>query len=176
MRNQTLNVKDKPDAITIRLKFMVIFISILLSVTCINAQQAIPASGGNATGSGGTVSYSVGQTFYTTNSGSNGSVAEGVQQPFEISVIIGIKQAEGINLSCSVYPNPTSDLLILKVNNYELSNLMFQLIDMNGKLIETRKVVGNETRIIMSEHVRGTYFLKVNDNRKEVKTFKIIKY
>lgn len=33
------------------------------------AQQATSAAGGNATGSGGTVSYTVGQVFYTTNSG-----------------------------------------------------------------------------------------------------------
>ena len=47
---------------------------------CANAQDAIPATGGDATGSGGSASYTVGQIGYTTNTGTNGSVAEGVQQ------------------------------------------------------------------------------------------------
>ena len=44
------------------------------------AQQATTATGGNASGSGGTVAYSVGQIVYTTNTGSTGSVAQGMQQ------------------------------------------------------------------------------------------------
>jgi hypothetical protein len=45
--------------------------------TTIQAQNTIPASGGNASGSG-TASYSVGQVMYQTHTGTNGSVSEGV--------------------------------------------------------------------------------------------------
>jgi TRAP-type uncharacterized transport system substrate-binding protein len=38
------------------------------------AQENANTSGGVATGSGGTVAYSIGQVAYTTNTGSNGSV------------------------------------------------------------------------------------------------------
>ncbi len=51
-------------------------------VYSISAQEVISASGGNATGSGGSVSYSVGQLFFMTHTGADGSVAEGVQQPY----------------------------------------------------------------------------------------------
>lgn len=63
-----------------------------LGITTAYAQQASTASGGNASGSGGSASYSVGQTAYTVSNG-NGSVSQGVQQPFEISIVtdIGIK-------------------------------------------------------------------------------------
>lgn len=44
-----------------------------LGLTRLQAQEAIPASGGNATGNGGSASYSVGQVVYTTNTGTNGS-------------------------------------------------------------------------------------------------------
>ena len=63
----------------------------------LTAQEAITTSGGDASGSGGSVSYSVGQILYSTNTGANGSVAHGVQQPFEISVVIGIEEASSIN-------------------------------------------------------------------------------
>jgi len=139
------------------------------------AQQTIPTSGGNATGSGGSVSYSVGQVVYTTNTGISGSVAQGVQQPFEISVVTGVEEAKGITLVSSVYPNPTNDYIKLKIENYQLAKLAYQLYDMNGKLIESKKIESNETTIAMKVLVASTYFLKVIDNNNVVKTFKIIK-
>lgn len=51
------------------------------------AQETIAVTGGNASGSGGTTSYSVGQMFYHTNTGTDGSVIEGIQIPYEISVV-----------------------------------------------------------------------------------------
>jgi len=139
------------------------------------AQQATTATGGNASGSGGTVAYSVGQVVYTTNTGTNGSVAQGVQQPFEISVVTGIEEAKGINLSVLAYPNPTTDYLTLEVKDFELSTLHFQLYNMSGKLLESKKITGNQTSIVMSNLVPATYFVKVTESNNEVKTFKIIK-
>jgi hypothetical protein len=141
----------------------------------LQAQEAIPASGGNASGSGGLVSYSIGQLVYTTNTGSNGSVAQGIQQPYEISVVTGIKEASSINLICSVYPNPTTDFLTLKVENFNKENLLYQLYNLNGKLLENKKVTSNKNAIALSGFGPGTYFLKVTCNNKEVKTFKIVK-
>ena len=147
-----------------------------LGLTGLQAQTAVPATGSNASGSGGTVSYSVGQVVCTTNTGgSNGSVAQGVQQPFEISVVTGLEEAKGINLSVSAYPNPTTDFLNLKVGNYDNTNLSYQLFDISGKLLETKKLEGNQTNIVMSNLVPAIYFVKVTDGNKEVKTFKIIK-
>ena len=48
------------------------------------AQEAVSAAGGNASGSGGTASYTIGQVAYTTNSSASGTITQGVQQPYEI--------------------------------------------------------------------------------------------
>jgi hypothetical protein len=143
--------------------------------TGLHAQEVIPASGGNVSGSGGSVSYSVGQILYTTNTGVNGSLAEGVQQPYEISVETGFTEVKGIILQCSVYPNPTTDYLKLKVENSETRNLNYQLYDVNGKLLENKNIENNETNIILGNFATSTFFLKVTDNNKELKIFKIIK-
>ncbi len=155
---------------------------ISLGLTGLQAQEAIPASGGNASGSGGTSNYTVGQIVYTTNTGTNGSVAQGVQQPYEISVVSGIEQAIGINPECTVYPNPTTDYLTLKIDGdvqtrHALSQqaLSYQLYDINGKLLENKKMTGGETNIDMNGFTPSTYFLKVFSNNQEIKTFKIIK-
>ena len=146
-----------------------------LGITGIQAQNVIPASGGNASGSGGSASYTIGQMVYTTHTGTNGSVAQGVQQPFEISVVSAIEEAKGITLECAVYPNPATDILTLKVENVDLSTLTFQLYDMQGKLLESKKVEGRLTNIGMSNLAPANYFLKVTEGNKELRTFKIVK-
>ena len=139
------------------------------------AQEAVSAAGGNASGSGGTASYTIGQVVYTTISGASGTITQGVQQPYEILVNSGIEEAKGISLECIVYPNPTNDLIKLKIENYKLENLSYQVYDINGQLLQNKKTEGSETIISMADLVPATYFLKVTDNTKEVKVFKIIK-
>ncbi|MBP7102278.1 MAG: hypothetical protein KBA86_03430 [Bacteroidales bacterium] len=95
-----------------------------LGLTGLQAQENINATGGNASGSGGTVSYSVGQVMYNTHIGTNGSVAEGVQQPYEISVVIGIEEAKDINLLLSAFPNPTDDILHWRYNPSYRRNIL----------------------------------------------------
>jgi len=157
-----------------KVKFSVVLL-LGLGLTGLHAQEAIPATGGNASGTGGSGSYTVGQVVYTTNSGVTGSVAQGVQQPYEISLVTGFKNAIGITLSLSVFPNPAADFVKLKVENYTSENLSFQLIDANGRNLESRKLEGIETAVKLNNLIPATYFLKVLDDNKEIKTFKIIK-
>ncbi len=144
-------------------------------LTGLHGQENIFATGGDASGSGGSVSYSFGQVMFQTYMGTTGSVSEGVHQPFEISIINGIEDAQGINLTVSAYPNPAADLLILSIEEIDISNFSYQLYDMNGKLLLNEKIVGNKTSIVMSKLVTGNYFVKVIQGNKEVKAFKIIK-
>ena len=152
---------------------VVLFLCSLPFLT-ITAQESIHASGGSATGGGSSASYSVGQLTFQTHTGANGSIAEGVQQSFEISVVTGIDQTD-ITLTVSVYPNPTADFLILKIKEFDLSNLALHLYDVEGKLLRKEKITSNQTTIDMSSLVPSIYLLKVDEDNKEIKTFKIIK-
>lgn len=138
------------------------------------AQESPTAAGGDAVGSGGTVAYSVGQVVYTTNTGTNGSEAQGVQQPYEISTTVGIDETT-IHLEMSVYPNPTTNYLQLKVESEKLESLTYQLIDMQGKVIENKNVNNSNTTIKMEALPKAIYFLNVLENNQPIKTFKIIK-
>ena len=91
-----------------------------IGLTGLQAQSTIPASGGNASGSGGSVSYTVGQIIYTTNNGTNGSAAQEVQQPYEISVVTANEEALDISLEMVVYPNPATDFVKLRIKNYDI--------------------------------------------------------
>ncbi|PHR71933.1 MAG: hypothetical protein COA67_05610 [Lutibacter sp.] len=145
---------------------------LLLGLGGLHAQESPIATGGEATGTGGTASYSVGQVVYTTATGTNGSVAQGVQQPYEISTTLGINETS-INLEMSVYPNPTTDYLTLKVE--KTGGLTFQLYDLQGKVITNKKVNSATTTVAMENLPTATYFLNVVKNNQIIKTFKIIK-
>jgi hypothetical protein len=146
----------------------------------LKAQEAIPAAGGNALGAGGSVSYTVGQVLYTTCTGTNGSVAAGIQQPYEISVVTGLKNDIGIRLVCKAYPNPTADFLILQIEGDVQSHYTAFLYNMLGVILKSIKIEVTETTIDMSNLVTATYYLKIVNitnpsSTEEIKTFKIIK-
>jgi len=147
---------------------------IVTSWISIHAQETILPAGNEAMGSGGTSSYSVGQVVYTTNTGANGSVAQGVQQVYDISTSSGNKITD-IILEMSVYPNPTKDNLTLKFDNNKYSGLSYQLFDINGKIINQNKLIENNTTIKMRDLPNSIYFLKVIKNNTPIKSFKIIK-
>ena len=143
------------------------------SVTAQTSHQVLSASGGDATGSGGSVAYSVGQIVYTTSTGTTGSVAQGVEQAYEI-YSVGITET-AINISLSVFPNPTSDFLTLKVEDYNNEALSYNLIDEQGKLILSEQITNQETQVAMSTLARGSYFINIVQTNKQIQTFKIIK-
>lgn len=148
--------------------------TLLLAAFQAQAQEAVATAGGNASGTNGNVSYTVGQVVYTTNTGTTGSVAQGVQQPFEIQTVLGADNFN-IKLQLSVYPNPTTNWLQLEVRNTDFSNLSYQLFDLNGRMILNEKITAETSFIQMERLPAAIFLLKVVSNNKEVKTFKIIK-
>ena len=157
------------------MKHKFIITSLAFSLLCIgglHAQEGLTASGGEATGTGGTVSYSIGQVAYITNTGANGSVAQGIQQPYEIFVTVGLEET-AIDLELSVYPNPTYDYLTLKTEGND--KMAYQLYDVQGKLIDSQEVTSDNTIITVVALTKATYFLKVTKNNQIVKTFKVVK-
>jgi hypothetical protein len=146
----------------------------LLLAGLAQAQESTNASGGDATGSGGTVAYSIGQVVYTTNAESNGSVAQGVQHAYEIFTL-GIKETE-LNISLTAFPNPTTDNLTLQVSDYNNEKLSYQLFDMQGKQLSNGQITAQQTQINMTSLPTATYFINVvNQENKQVQSFKIIK-
>ena len=147
-----------------------------LGATTLFAQQMNLAAGGEASGTGGTVSYSIGQLFYTPISGSTHNILQGVQQPYEISVLAVKEVAKKIELVATVFPNPTVDNFTLKVENNKFKNLYYELYDLNGQLLQKNKVESDETQIGIANLNSSYYILRVYDGNESIKTFKISKY
>ncbi len=146
-----------------------------LGSTTLFAQQGNVAAGGNSSGTGGSVSFSMGQILYAAPSGTTHNLIQGLQQPYEITAVgIGENDA-GISLYATVFPNPSVDKFTLKVETGKWKNLSYSFYDANGKLLLTNTVGSEETQIEVAHLAAAHYFLKVSDGSQEIKNFKIIK-
>lgn len=144
------------------------------SASVTHAQQAVSASGGNAIGSGGSSSYTVGQVAFTTNIGSNGSAAQGVQIPYEFSTIVGL-EATGINLELKAYPNPANNVIHLSISDCKNGGISYRIYNIQGKLLIDNPVKENLTSIPLQKFSGSVYILNVLGNNELIKTFRIIK-
>lgn len=153
-----------------------LFPLVVLSFLSLNlfSQQNTVAGGADISGSGGSVSFSIGQIDHQTKTSASGTITEGVQQPYEILVVTGITNTT-VQLSINAYPNPVVDQLVLTIDQTDLTKVFYILTDVTGKLISEKQISASRTEIQFKELAQGIYFIKVISNNKEVKVFKIIK-
>ena len=156
-----------------KFKFFAVLL-LCMNFTSLFAQESTNASGGMAGGPGGSVSYSIGQTVYGALSEANSSVLQGVQQPFEIQVMTGIDAPE-IQIGINAYPNPTSDYLLLKMENLANGNYYYQVSDALGQTLEQQQIQDHETRIEMQNLAPAIYYVQISRKNQTLKSFKIIK-
>lgn len=137
-------------------------------------QKDVVASGGDATGAGGSVSYSVSQVAYQSLEGSSGILTQGVQQPFEIFALSAPEFDD--SFSVMLYPNPTSTSVILSldVSKFGLDK-EYKLTDSNGRVVFTGKITSDETVIDVRHYPSACYYVSIINGNKRVKTFKLIK-
>ena len=161
------------------MKRITTFIVFLLSLAGATfAQSAIVPLGGDTQSNSGSVSYTVGQIAVESAANSNGSVtiAEGVQQPYEI-MTVGVDEYPQIALNAVVYPNPTDNLAQLRLNGFEIpaDGLRAILYDGNGKQLQSLMVTDDLTAFQIGQYATGTYYLELRDGKRVLKTFKIVR-
>lgn len=148
--------------------------SLMLGTLGMHAQKGPVAAGGNATGSGGSVSFSVGQVDYITATGTGGRITQGIQQPYEI-FRVSVENLD-IELLASVFPNPTREGVTLRIPaGLPHSDMGYRIYDLLGNLVTDKKLDGPDTSVDMITLPNATYLLKVYNKEKDVTTFKIIK-
>ncbi len=148
------------------------FLILTLNSARVYSQTNVLVSGGQAAGTGGSSSYSVGQLNFNFATGSNGTVSEGLQQPVEIFATSDPESPSAV--SVMVYPNPTFDRIVVSVENYQ-DHLRFKLTDMHGRLVSAGQITDHETYIPVMQLAPMTYYLNISNAEKST-TLKIIKH
>ena len=159
-----------------------------LYASSLQAQEVVTTAGSYGETTSGSLSWTVGEPVIETITDGTNTLTQGFQQSKLTVTAINNLKISGIELS--VYPNPTTDYIILKLDNsvqtrHALSQqeLSYQLYDIHGKLILQKKMTGNKQTIHMQNYKPATYILKImqakDSSRKDaihcVSTFRIIK-
>lgn len=147
---------------------------LFLCSNLIHAQQSTVTTGGKAVGVNGSTTYSVGDLIIPANSGPGGSVGSGIQIPFEISLVTALPNTELI-LSASVFPNPTSNSVRLKIGDPFLNNYYFFLYDAFGNLLKSAQVRNETTEIDLTIYPKGIFLLTIKNKGRQATSFKIVK-
>lgn len=155
-------------------KILILFCVLMTGIGAF-AQSAVIASGGEASGNSGNLSYSIGQTFCSTNAGQSVQINEGVQQPYEIYDVTDVQSAISEVISLSAFPNPTTDYLTLRIESDDIEGFNCAMYDISGKEILQKWITSSETCFDMNPLPSATYFVRVTKQNREVKTFKIVK-
>ena len=146
----------------------------LWSSTTVFAQSSISAAGGEAAGTGGKVSYSIGQTVYTSYKSDGGSENQGVQQPLEIYWATAVDN-NLLDIGISVYPNPTVRSVTLDIPEVAGRDMQYVLTDMQGHELQKRVIRKPETQISFRQLPVGSYLISIQFEAQTVQTFTIIK-
>lgn len=138
------------------------------------AQQTIATTGEDASGAGGSTSYTVGQITYNTYSSSAGTINQGVQYAYEI-ISLATDDVAVEKKEIRLYPNPVQDMLYVDFGKEVVKNSSYQLFDTQGKLVKQGNLNQSKNELDMRAIPQSIYIIKIVEDDKNVKTFKIIK-
>ena len=147
----------------------------IVSVGILYAQETTVSTGGLATGTGGTSSFSIGQAFYTTNTGAGGTMSQGVQQVYDISTSLG-EEITTIKLELSVFPNPVSGELTVTIGNNSYANAQISIYSVSGNLLyKSENITNFSEQVVDVTHLPiGLHYLELKSG-KEIHITKFIK-
>ncbi|MFN8283256.1 MAG: T9SS type A sorting domain-containing protein [Chitinophagales bacterium] len=151
--------------------------SMLLLHINIDAQQLTPSVICTASGtlSNGTtnVYWTIGETIVETMQAGNNQLSNGFQQS---NYIITAIKTNAVKYDIQLFPNPTANLLNLKINATQLKNIRFQLLDVQGKVMKEDALQNELTAIDCSTLSPSVYWLRMEDaSHQLIETFKIVK-
>lgn len=142
-----------------------------------NIMETINTSGANATGSSGTVTYSIGQVFYTYIGQSVYNVAQGIQHEELEKTLTTPENNVEPKTEIFIFPNPTTDYVTINMEGLEVENgpRSYQLYDIQGRILKQNTINQSGTQINLTDLSSSIYILQVYLNNKVLKTFKILK-
>ena len=145
----------------------------VLIVATSNAQLSVNSGGGDAASDAGSASHSIGQPFYTLDTG-NGSAQKGVQIPVIVEVV-GVRSAE-INSVVNVFPNPTASSVFITVDKSFLNReLSYFLYSIDHRLIDEGQISNPKTEITLEDFASGTYLVIIKRMGDVATSFKVTK-
>ncbi len=141
-----------------------------------NAQTASPelvsSSGDSFNNTSYQLDWSIGECITATHSGGDYVITQGLHQG---NYVVTSVEDLRLDISMSVYPNPTTDFISLKVESSKVEDLQYTITDFSGRVLQTEDLAGDIEQLNFTNYAIGTYFISVMGNNQLIKSFKIIK-
>ncbi|MBL7910815.1 MAG: T9SS type A sorting domain-containing protein [Bacteroidia bacterium] len=148
--------------------------SVILNATGATTYSWMP---GNLNGTSVTYTPAATAVYTVTGSDANGC-KNTANVTVNVSICTGIN-ALSKNAGFSLYPNPTSGILILKMNNAQTSNVSIEVMDAAGKVVLNSEFIfsdkANSTEINLEKFANGIYFIKLATENKTTQTIRVVK-
>lgn len=74
-----------------------------------------------------------------------------------------------------IYPNPTSNILVISIKENEVIGAQYELFDKQGRLLMRSNIIRTSTIVNLSSLSSATYLLKIRSTNKQNQIFTIIK-
>jgi hypothetical protein len=144
------------------------------------APQAVNTAGVKFTQANGSLNFTVGELVVKNQTDANGNTLGSgfTNAATSTTTVLSVNTPDKTVLNVSVYPNPTTDLLIVDIASTNLSRLVVEITDLQGKTLSSSQYAGisNKIGINTAGYATGTYLLLLkNENGNLLGTYKIMK-
>ena len=158
-----------------RLKMLAIFamLSLYAFFPKAEAQEIVSPAGKHFSNETMQISWTLGEPVINTFQGESKMLTQGFHQ--SKLIVTAVNEMPELALDIKAYPNPTTNFLKVEVKNEGSPNLHYTLYNMEGKVLSHKPIDHDISEISMINYAPSTYFLKISENSRELKTFKIIK-
>ena len=143
------------------------------------APQSVNSAGTKMTQANGSLSFTVGELVVLSQTDSEGNTLGGGFTAGATLSTMSIQETNIAVLDVKVFPNPTSDLLNIRINHSTLDQVLVSITDIQGKEVYNGKYAGisNTIGINTAFFSTGNYILSLkNSSNALLGTYKIIKH
>lgn len=121
------------------------------------------------------LNWSIGEIMIETYTGNASYLNQGFHQS-EYEIKTSINEPIDKQLKIRLYPNPSSKVIYLQINEQINTGLTYQLVNIEGKVLFTKAITKNIEKLLIEHFPAGLYFIKIIDKTKKIiSTFKIQK-
>jgi hypothetical protein len=159
-------------------RFIFTFIAILFVLSLFSQgtkQEVISSAGGNDTGNGISISWTLGETIIPTFKSADNSLVltHGFQQQL---IITAIEENIEVLINVKIYPNPAGANINIKFETPVVGVIRVFLLNSRGEPVKTDQIesAASEKQINMQDMPAGLYFIKLIKG-KLTNVYKVVK-
>ena len=165
-----------------KLIFMVVAMTMTsMAISQTASPDLVSSSGDSFSNATYQLDWSVGECITATHTAGDYVITQGFHQNTYVITAVENLRPE---IEMTVYPNPTNDIVSLKVesskvypvgNSNRVESMQYTITDLSGKVLQTDEIQSDLEQINFSNYAVGTYLISISQNNQLIKSFQIIK-